>query len=478
VSDYNPPKKAYRYSQEQFTKMKADYVAKNGYTITIPGFSDIVKFGTIPEPTKDEYKLYRKKDVEGLGQDRFDRISTLMKRKKEAFDRMMASPSPAWLQNIGTAMTAVDDVQDQLSTVSMLGRVGAATFPKLMAKWAVPAVGAVMTVNDILNLFTNVLMSPINAITKKDYLRRMTLSNPKTNMAKVKHSIKVKKIWPNKGEIIEGLQATNTWFGIGLSLGGIMGAIQDSFVGPIRTLMGQKVNVKWPIPKPSEWELRSMETLQSSQIMQMGADIFSDEMHCQSYIVTKMAQQALWPYYDQYDPIENVEGLENVLITPPKPKSYLTLQILEEAGIDPAGASGIPYRHGKDVTVRELGEIVQDHAVENYETVMSRMKTTPLGHIGSQMMNDIGLQGVAVMEGPENIDRDYLPEVKAMFTLADNGYCFRKELTEDEINCFRHAVNNLAPDPFNISGKELWSLLRNACNIWLTYAPKENTYYE
>jgi len=94
------------------------------------------------------------------------------------------------------------------------------------------------------------------------------------------------------------------------------------------------------------------------------------------------------------------------------------------------------------------------------------------------MMNDIGLQGVAVMEGPENIDRDYLPEVKAMFTLADNGYCFRKELTEDEINCFRHAVNNLAPDPFNISGKELWSLLRNACNIWLTYAPKENTYYE
>jgi len=151
-------------------------------------------------------------------------------------------------------MTAVDDVQDQLSTVSMLGRVGAATFPKLMAKWAVPAVGAVMTVNDILNLFTNVLMSPINAITKKDYLRRMTLSNPKT----MKHSIKVKKIWPNKGEIIEGLQATNTWFGIGLCLGGIMGAIQDSFVGPIRVLMGQKVNVKWPIPKPSEWELRTM----------------------------------------------------------------------------------------------------------------------------------------------------------------------------------------------------------------------------
>jgi len=116
-----------------------------------------------------------------------------MNRKKEAFQRMMASPSPVWLQDIGTAMTAVDDVQDQLSTVSMLGRVGAATFPKLMAKWAVPAVGAVMTVNDILNLFTNVLMSPINAITKKDYLRRMTLSNPKTNMAKVKHSIKVKR---------------------------------------------------------------------------------------------------------------------------------------------------------------------------------------------------------------------------------------------------------------------------------------------
>ena len=106
---YEFPVGKHRFTTEEFNKRKADYVAKYGYTINIPGFRDVVKFDTTPPPNEYELERYKAKDVLALGFHRYEKIAEHMQAKRESFLRMMGSPTPTWINNIGTTMTFLDD---------------------------------------------------------------------------------------------------------------------------------------------------------------------------------------------------------------------------------------------------------------------------------------------------------------------------------------------------------------------------------
>ena len=148
---YEFPVKRHRYTTEEFTRKKAEYVAKYGYTMTIPGFSDIVKFDLTTPPSEAELKLYRKKDIKALGSHRYNQIKKLMQRKKESFLRMMGSPNPEWLMNIGTNMTFLDDINDSLGTLAVITRTFAHVLPKTVGKALLGPAGWALTAADIVN---------------------------------------------------------------------------------------------------------------------------------------------------------------------------------------------------------------------------------------------------------------------------------------------------------------------------------------
>ncbi|GAH51092.1 unnamed protein product, partial [marine sediment metagenome] len=288
----------------EFTRKKAEYNAKYGYTMHIPGLSDIVKFDTTSPPTDDEVAKYKAKDVDALGGIRYEEIKNHMAKKKESFLRMMDSPTPTWIGNIGTSMTFLDDVNDSMGTLAVLARLGAHMLPKAAGRFLLGPAGWALAIADICQIAMNVMRSPLTRVMRKSALSKATATNPFCKEARVQRAKKLKRIKLTKGEIIEGLQTTENVFGVGLCLGPIVGAFLEAFAGLVRVLQGKKVRVKWPLPKWSDYEVQGMKGLEAAQQLNTGGQELSDEDHIKSYIVANMASQILYPVFQLSHPLD------------------------------------------------------------------------------------------------------------------------------------------------------------------------------
>lgn len=434
------PVKLPRYTKEEFDVKKAEYVAKYGYTMYIPGFEDIVKYKLTRPPTEEEVLLYRAKDVSTLGQVRYDEIKELMAKKKEAFLRMMSSPTPTWINNIGTSMTFLDDINDAAGTLSVVCRIGAHLLPSTLGKVLLGPAGWALTIADIANVGMTIMRAPLTRITSKSSLAKGTSSNPFCKEARVARSERLKRIKPTKGEIIEGLQTTNQVFGVGLSLGPLVGAFIEAFTGPYRVLQGKKVTVKWPIPSITKAEVQAVIGLQACQVLNFGGQELSEEDHMKSYAVANMATQLLWPLFQEYHPLDQIEGIENIILTPRQPTDPLTRLMFEEEGIDYTKHIGFNHAEDTQSSATELMDIGFDLNPKSFDEFSSLYKNSYTGLIGSQSVNDFAQNSLALFEGEEATEIDYHPVEKALFAIMDAGYRFKPETTEEQLACFAHYI--------------------------------------
>lgn len=434
------PVKFHRFTTEEFDRKKAEYVAKYGYTMNIPGFRDIVKLGIDKPPTDQELSQYKAKDVDALGGIRFEEIKSHMAKKKESFLRMMGSPTPTWIQNIGTSMTMLDDTQDALGTLSVVCRIAAHLLPKAAAKAFMGPAGWALAASDIANVAMTVMRSPLAALGPKPQLAKASSTNPFCKEAKVKRSRRLKKIKPSKGEIIEGLQTTNQVFGIGLSLGPIVGAVIEAFTGPYRVLAGEKVRVKWPIPDLSYLEEGAMRGLLAGQTLNNGGQELSDEDHTKTYLVANMATQVLYPLFQEYHPVDQIEGIENIELTAPSPKHPATKLLFEEEGIDYTKHIGFLYADRSQVPATELMDIGFDHNVDSFMEYSENTKHTHLGLIGAQCVNDFAQNSLSLWEDEDQVEVDFHPVEKACFKIMDNGYYFEEKVTSKHLELFADQV--------------------------------------
>jgi len=430
----------HRFSTEEFNKRKAAYVAKYGYTINIPGFRDIVKFNTTPPPNEYELDRYKAKDVPALGFARYQAIAEHMVAKRESFLRMMSSPTPTWINNIGTTMTFLDDVNDAAGTLSLVCRLAARMLPRTIAKAFMGPAGWALAVADICNVVMTVMRAPVALVSAKSDLSDPASTNPFCKKARVKRAQKLKSIKPTKGEIIEGLQTTNSMFGIGLSLGPIVGAVLEAFAGPYRVLTGKKCTVKWPIPKLHPYEGHAMKAYEASQQLNTGHQELSEEDHTRVHLVTNMATQVLYPYFKEWHPLDQIDGIENMEITAPRPTSPSTLLILEEAGLDPRKNIGFLHADREHVSVSELIDIGDDLAPASFLKYAENTKHSYNGLLGGQCVTDIVQNSLSLLEGEDQVELDIHPVMKAGFKILDNGFMFAEGTTSNQLQSFAQYV--------------------------------------
>lgn len=464
MAKFEFPVKLHRFSNEEFTKKKADYNAKYGYTMHVPGLSDIVKFDTTPPPTDLELSQYKAKDVDAVGQYRYDQIQKLMQAKKESFLRMMDSPNPTWLSNIGTSMTFLDDVNDACGTLSVIARIGAHLLPKAVGRVLLGPAGWLLLAADIAQIAMTVMRSPLTRVMKKSSLSKATATNPFCKEARVARSNRLKKIKPSKGEVIEALQVTNNVFGVGLSLGPIVGAVEEAFTGPFRVLEGKQVRVKWPYPKLSEYEFRAMEGLEACQMLNTGGQELSDEDHIKSYIVANMASQVLYPIFQEWQPFDNIEGVENIIRTPRPVRDPGTKYILEEAGIDWRTRNGFLHAESGQSSVGELMDIGFDLNTKSFLEVAERTKHDYKGLLGGQSVNDYAQNSMALIEGEDQVELDFHPVEKAMFMIMDNYHELWTGTKDFQLVQFSDEIMALDSRGITLPFKELkthlWDLYR------------------
>lgn len=317
-------------------KTLIEYFDKTGqtpYTIDLPGLMDILK---VPLPDKVKYEY----------------LNQMIKRLKSR-----KSPVPDILDWIPGTIRSIDDAQDLIFTLTIMARfVAIKVAPK-----ALPYIGWSMAIQDVANIATAVLATPLTGAPKKgSALRKLgpIVNKPRFKpgedfnawRARLGNEVKM-SLTPSKARaralqkvgvtsiILQGGQAMETVTGYGIQLGAIMGLISDSVWGVIRTGQGADVRIRPPLEmdplyKPAMWLLSRLHITQAPSefdtndyLKIMAADLLAVTAIAREMDIKKMQSR-----------VEDIAG-QTVPVMPPQDKAII--DILMENGLKAENAKSI-----------------------------------------------------------------------------------------------------------------------------------------
>lgn len=216
-----------KFTTAEFEKRRIAYQAKYGNSVNVPGFSDVIHIVPKAQISAEERAAHLWATKRGLPSPLTPAQIESLAYKKFRFLNALASATPAWFKNYGAVATVLDNVEDGLVTVVVLGRIAAKIAPRLLGRM-VPGLGWVLLGSDILNAVN--LVSWGGAMTGgcKKFHEEWQRKNPFHAKAAANRAFRIKSAVPSVGEILEILQTTDQLFGVGLCLGGFMGLVTDA----------------------------------------------------------------------------------------------------------------------------------------------------------------------------------------------------------------------------------------------------------
>ncbi|MBA7495937.1 hypothetical protein ES702_06533 [subsurface metagenome] len=413
----------YKFTSEEFKQKKAEYNAKYGYTIHIPDWYDIVKIGFYDEPTEQELKDYKSKILLKDNPVRYEEIRKLKQKKKEKFLRMMDSPTPNIVRNMGTIMTFLDDANDMLGTGAVVLRTAAHIAPKIAGRFLLGPAGWLLGAADVFNIAMALTRTPLPKYGGQKTFERTSELNPLSRQSKVRRAAKLRRIFPTKGEIIEAAQVSNQMTGYGLCLGPIVGLVLDCAFANYRIAMGSnvKVHVSAKIPEWKEistaFRVVNAMSLPFHDIGQSPDDIYRDTLFAANY-----ATQILYPYLQDWHPLDQIEnafGIEKIAPFPYRPS---TLELFEEEGIDWRERVGWVHNNKLYASANEIFDYSEEIVRENVNRYYERNRHNWDGYLASQQGVVFGENMLACIEGEDMVQYDYIPTNKACSKLFYAGY--------------------------------------------------------
>ncbi|GAH32762.1 unnamed protein product, partial [marine sediment metagenome] len=368
-------------------------------------------------------------------------------------------------------MTLLDDINDAMGTLSVVFRSIAHLLPKAAAKAFMGPAGWALTIADIVNVAMTIMNAPLTYITAKADLAKSMSTNPFTKEAKVKRAKRLKKLKPSKGEIIEALQVTQNMFGIGLCLGPILGAFIEAFTGPYRVLQGKKVTVKWPIPFLSLTEEEALKAIDAAFLLSTGGQELSPEDHTKIYLVAEMATQVLYPLFQEYHPLDMIDGLENIILPAKKPKDPLTKLLFDEEGLHWPSNTGHLHTGRQYVSAGELMDVGDGRIDRSFQEYIQGQKHTLLGQLGMQSVNNFTENMLSLIEGEDQVVIDLHPVLKACYKILDNRFTIPDTTTDQQRQCFGEIIMHPPPKGLDPPFDMIRNSICPACGIKLIRRP-------
>jgi hypothetical protein len=236
-------------------------------SISIPGWDDVVhltpKLPLDYDRVRQHYAGLRRGEPGILTE-----AETIeLDRRRGVRDRMRTSVQPEYSKAFGQILTALDNVQDFLTTVSVAGRLVLWPASKIAGR-AIPGVGWVILGADLLNLlsFVGQLAMPAYALAcygpkqalaagipaaifgraLKSETWKLAHLNPFSRQARAARKLRAARVIPGFGAVLEVLQTTDQLLGVGVSLGGLVGGIMESAYAIEAKTRGVDVKVNLP----------------------------------------------------------------------------------------------------------------------------------------------------------------------------------------------------------------------------------------
>ena len=523
MAQWTAPFHAPKFTDEEFEAQKKAYTDKHGYTVTIPTFSDIIHLRPFEPMTEEEKVLYtgtraltqEEKDnywIKHPGKNPPDRklietpevipagmnpaewrkslrdqipigrlldIKKEKQRRKDKYLAMLADPSPKIARNAAAILTALDDVQDAVSTLACIGMVAAAVIGGPIAAAVLGPLGLILAAGTLLNL-----LNPMSRLRKmgggvgtgraaKKRLEKQTSHNPFSKKAKVGLAKRIAKFRPSIGNALEALQVTDGIFGIGVSIGPIMGFVQGAIAGVIRSGLGEKVTLAVGSPGPSSVNNAAAKALRATALLHGYAWHSDATDETMMIYAASLAMQALYPTLEEYNPFDEIEDLGDYLVECPQPTDVLTREILEEEGIDPDDACVWPQNGQRWISIGELQETTAEQAAANLRHYAEENNHTMEAFNALTAADDFALNFLCAVEGPENVRVDYLNIERIVITILDNGWVYPEEITEAQIAkfedwCYVHEYMDTQP-----TAKEIQHYAEIFCGFTWQRSPEE-----
>ncbi len=448
--------------------------------ITIPAWDDVIH--VIPQPMitpamrEAHYSAIRAGRPSPLSIDLQDNIAARGRRAR----LMNNAASPEYAKAWGQVMTAIDNVQDLLTTVVTVGRLGLipairglealatvsepllALTGKLGAKGltrAIPILGWVLLGADLLKLLQMfgmfsfpfyaalcggpraALAAGVPAVVMGRALKLraggLARLNPFGRHARVSRSRSVREWKPSIYNLMEVFQTTDALFGVGVSFGGLVGLLQDSAFGVEQKLRGQDVRVSTDRVadsfhriysgrlaregKAALHDLRTSATvLATAPIIDQVQDIFTLEEHIEALCAQTAAWDILRPYIEAPETVEAVNLALDVEWEPPVYLQDETERWAQAAGMPAGGFATWPLPGSPE---RITGQKLLDQTPRRVtatlrELLEPRRDSIEAPFIGALVDRINNHAAVALTGSDDAIETEMLPVYQIMESLA------------------------------------------------------------
>lgn len=197
---------------------------EDGFLVKVPDWRDIFQLQNDPVFGSDD-KAQRTADA------------------REALER---SPTPPALVEVGELLTTLDDIQDEAATLAIVLMIA-----EKLAGRAIPGVGWVATAADAINVIYALSSKATGSSLPGRRGKRAATDKARASSgglsARLEELRRSGDLKIGIGDILQGLQATDSMFGVGIEIGAIMGFLQDAFWGGIR---GAEFEARGPVWDP------------------------------------------------------------------------------------------------------------------------------------------------------------------------------------------------------------------------------------
>lgn len=391
--DYTPkgwiksPVRLPRFTDEEFEAQRKKYQEKYGSKINPPEFDDIFQWNAPPSISTEEYAAHKYAQQKGLPSPLDNDQLKYLQFKKMQFLKILQSPEPKIMRDIGEIITCIDAAEQALNSAYVLGRLALRAAPELL-KGIVPVLGWAALAYDTMNLFDIYTQVGTAKYAKKRLMETMRDKNPFSEKSWARRAQNLQKTWPTLGEFIQLAHTTDHMFGIGLSLGATMAFINDTTMAGMEQIAQFGANVAVTIQHPTAWETIWGDALKTGSALWASRDVWDIALPETLSAAGSMAAKALFPKWINEDPLDKITNLNMVPFYFPKMKNLPSIDNVWEIGIDPYKQMMWPQTDEPALTIDEITDLYAPKIKDNFQTYALVHQNSLEGWLVGQQVTD------------------------------------------------------------------------------------------
>jgi hypothetical protein len=377
-----------RFSTPEFEAARVAYRAKYGAKINVPGFEDFFQWKLETPISNEDFAAHKYAQARGLPSPLSeDQLATLT-RKKARYLRMLQAPEVPINRGATAILTAMDNANDALFTFAVLGQIATKIAPKVFGR-AAPIFGWAQGAADVLNLFNVAAMLSKKAYSTKRLLEKNLDRNPFHKKFWTERTARFGKRWPGFGELLQVPQVTQSMFGVGLCLGGIMGMMNDALTIGTEQVLQFAVNVAVTARYPSAYRTIWADAIDSANLVWYAKDYVDAQTLANVTLAASFSLETLIPTWIQVDTPEFLEIMHTAGSRRKKVKNPITKYVMDQSGIDPEATPTWPIFDSDTVPLDELALTYGPIITENFQAYLSENEYTPEGKITGEAASDL-----------------------------------------------------------------------------------------